>query len=149
MSQKYILSANDPNRLAVLENLIAYLRGLPEDKTYVNETKEKQKQRTDPQNRTLFGVKYPPLMEFMGLSGDREKNELHEFFCGEFFGWIEYEIMGKNKQRPKRTTTTDESGKRDILPIPEFIDFVEYIDRRASEQGCVLPDPDPMHRRER
>ena len=131
----------------VRHNATAHISLIDPDKATTITIEPYKKPRSSKQNATLFGVKYPPLMEFMGLSGDREKNELHELFCGEFFGWIEYEIMGKKKQRPKRTTTTDESGKRDILPIPEFIDFVEYIDRRAAEQGCVLPDPDPMFRR--
>ena len=131
----------------VRHNATAHISLIDPDKATTITIEPYKKPRSSKQNATLFGVKYPPLMEFMGLSGKREADELHEFFCGEFFGWRSYDIMGKRKQRPIRTTTTDEEGKRSVLKTNEFIDFVEYIDRRAAEQGCVLPDPDPMFRR--
>jgi hypothetical protein len=100
--------------------------------------------RSDPQNNALFGVAYPPLMDHMGLRGEAEKLELHEYFCGEFFGWVEYEILGKKKQRPKRTTTKNEDGKRDVIGKLLFAEFYDFVQHRAALHGVVVPDPDPQ-----
>ena len=140
---KYTLSGSLFNQ--VRANCIQHIGQLPTDKPVTVEIKPAKRTRSLKQNSTLFGLLYPHLMEFIGLRGDQEAQELHQFFCGEWFGWHEYEIMGRRKVRPKRTTTTDEQGKRDVLSTLAFIEFCEFIKQRAAEQGCVLPDPDPMH----
>lgn len=146
---KHHLVANHPGRAMVLDHLIQHLRSLPEDRSYVIEDREERKERTPTQNATLFSVVYPPIMEFMGLRGEKDRLELHEYWCGEYFGWVEYEIMGQRKQRPVRTTTTDQFGKRNVLSRVEFGDFWAFIVQRASEHGIVVPEPDPMYRRKR
>lgn len=105
------------------------------------------KKRTDEQNSALWGVAYPPIMNHMGLSGEREREELHEYWLGEYFGWVEYKIMGQRKKRPRRTTTTDENGRKDKLTTAEFAKFYDFIQRRAATFGIFVPDPDPMFKR--
>jgi hypothetical protein len=84
-------------------------------------------------------------MEHIGLRGDKEKEELHEFYCGEYFGWKEYEIMGKKKSKPVRTTTTDEDGNRDVVDKSVMYDFYSFIQHQAAMtgKGIFVPDPDP------
>lgn len=127
-------------------NAIEHARNLDPEKKWQITFEEKKDPRTNYQNRTLFGLKYPVLMEFMGLRGDDDRQALHEYFCGEYFGWKRVEIMGRVKQRPSRITTTNEHGERDVLPPDQFWDFVEFVDQRAAENGCPLPDPDPRMR---
>ena len=127
-------------------NCLAYIGNLSDDRTWSVEIREAKNARSLAQNSTLWGVVYPPLMEFMGLSGERDREDLHTFMLGEYFGWNTVEIMGRKKQRPKRTTTTDEQGKRDTISKLEFESFCEFIKRTAAEQGCFIPDPDPMPR---
>jgi hypothetical protein len=140
---KFFLSGNLFEQ--VQGNAIQYIYGLDPSRHWKVEITQQRDERSLAQNNALFGVMYPPLMEFIGLRGRRESEELHEYFCGEYFGWHEYEIMGKRKARPRRTTTTDEAGKRDVLSTVAFMDFCEFVKQRAAEQGCVLPDPDPMY----
>lgn len=144
MSQTFILDGS--LRLA---NIIRFLQQLPlikngKPKRWKLVISEYRAERSEAQNATLWGVTYPPLMEHMGLAGEREREELHEYFCGEYFGWKEYRILGKKKVRPTRTTTTDENGHRDVMPKVDFGLFLNFIQRRAAQHGVFIPDPDPF-----
>lgn len=144
---KYIIHQAG-NRAEVIENCAEAVRQTPTDRAYIWERTEYRKARTNPQNALLFGHVYPPLMEHCGLRGERDREELHEYWCGEFFGWVEYDLLGKRKQRPARSTTKDESGKRAVMSTREFSDFVEFVIQRAAEIGVLIPDPLPGYLRE-
>ena len=103
---------------------------------------EAKRERSLSQLGALFGVAYKILMREIGLRGEREKAELHDTFCGEYWGWRTVEVMGVRRQMPKRTTTTDEQGKRDVISTREQIDFYEFIQQRAAGMGWDIPDPD-------
>lgn len=105
--------------------------------------RKRKRERSDPQNHALFGVAYPPVMEFCGLSGAAEKDELHETFCGDYFGWVVYDVRGHKKRKPRRTTTKDENGKRDVLSTVDFMEFYAFVQRKSAELGVFVPDPDP------
>lgn len=126
-----------------LERALSMLTQLPSGKRYQMTIEPYEPTRSEQQNRALWGVAYPPLMKHMGLRGERDKEDLHEYFCGEYFGWARYEILGKAKQRPIRTTTMDEDGKRRLLPKMEMCDFYAFVQQRAAENGVQIPDPDP------
>lgn len=142
MSTVYYLRAGDINRGNVLENLIAALRGLDPKRTFVIEAKLYQKPRTDEQNKALWGVAYRALRDQSG----NEPEDLHTFFCGEFFGWVQHEVMGQTKRKPVRTTTHDEQGRRSVMNTLWFADFYNFIQQRAAENGYDVPDPDPLWR---
>lgn len=141
MSSEIILPAE--NREASIQRVVAYLsKCRPGHKLRV-EVSEVRRGRSGSQNASLWGVAYPPLMAHMGLRGEREAEELHEFWCGEYFGWVTYDIMGQRKKRPRRTTTTDEMGQRKVIATVEFMDFYAFIQQRSAEYGVFVPDPDP------
>lgn len=95
--------------------------------------------RSEDQNEALWGLAYKLLHEMTG----NDAEDLHAYFCGEFFGWVEYEVMGQRRKRPRRTTTKDEHGKRDVLDTISFASFFEFIQRRSAETVMVvIPDPD-------
>ena len=143
MSQTFILHANDPGRERVLLNLIAFLQRLPEDKGWEVEIARYVKARTDKQRKAMFGAAYKALMEFSGLEGSREKEQLHRDMCGEFYGWTN-DALGRRK--PVRTTTTNERGERDEISIEEQLKFYAFLQRQGAEVGCYVPDPDPFWR---
>lgn len=100
-----------------------------------------KKERSDLQNRALWGCAYRTLREATGNDPD----DLHTYFCGEYFGWTEYEVMGQKRKRPARTTTKDQSGKRDVITTLQLSDFYAFIQQRSAETvGVYVPDPDPM-----
>lgn len=120
--------------LRVLDNQLSL------DRAWEVTIKRYRRERTDLQNKALFGLAYKILHEETGNDVD----DLHTFFLGEHFGWVEYDVLGSKRRRPARTTTTDEHGKRSRLSTVEFAAFFEFIQRRAMEAaGVFIPDPDP------
>ena len=137
--KRYTLNAKGRERPTVLANVIAHIQSLPETKSWRIEIREAKKERTDAQNRALFGVAYPALSEATGYTPD----ELHEAFCRKFFGTVGVTIMGQIVTRPRRTTTTNENGERDVLPRMEFSAFYAMVQQVGAEAGVYVPDPEP------
>lgn len=128
------------NRDESIDRLVAMLRRMfPGNKVEITARKYR-KPRSDAQNNSLWGVAYKVLREASGNDPD----DLHVYFCGEYFGWVEYDVMGAKKKRPRRTTTTDENGHANKMSTVEFMDFYEFIQRRSAEAGYLVPDPDPL-----
>lgn len=98
-----------------------------------------KRQRSDLQLRALWGCAYKALREQTG----NDPEDLHAYFAGEYWGWEEFEIMGQIRKRPRRTTTRDENGRRDVISTVVMADFYDFIQRRSAEMGYDVPDPDP------
>jgi hypothetical protein len=99
-----------------------------------------KKERSDQQNKALWGCAYEHLRTATG----NDKDDLHEYFCGEYFGWEVREVMGMKKKYPKRTTTTGYDGKRDVITTLQLSDFYAFIQQRSAETVNVyIPDPNP------
>lgn len=149
MNRKFILHrSGDATRETVLRNAHAAIDAVDASKVWQVEITEHVSPRTSKQNKTLFGVVYPPIMESMGLSGQQAKEELHDVFCGLYWGVVEYEVLGQQKSRPVRTTTKNEHGKRDTLSKKDFGKFVDFVYLRAADYGIFVPDPVPHGMRE-
>lgn len=136
---QYLLPVG-PDRDRIRDNFVQFLDGLDKAKAWEIEVCLFTKPRNDQQNRALWGVAYKELSEQTG----NDPADLHTYFCGEHFGWTDYEVMGRRKLKPRRTTTTDENGKRNVMPMPEFAQFYEFIQRRAAQNGFMVSDPDPL-----
>jgi hypothetical protein len=121
--------------------LLAFLSSRPSDEEFQVTIGPIKKERSDLQNRALWGVAYKTLRDATG----NDPEDLHAYFCGEYFGWVEYEVMGRPRKRPRRSTTKDEHGKRDVISTIHLKDFYEFIQVRSAETvGVYVPDPDPM-----
>lgn len=121
--------------------LMAFLSTLDVTKEFQVTISSVKKERSDLQNRALWGCAYKTLRDATG----NDPEDLHTYFCGEFFSWVEYEVMGQKRKRPFRTTTKDENGKRDVISTIQLQDFYAFIQQRSAETvGVYVPDPDPM-----
>jgi len=85
------------------------------------------------QNRYLWGVCYPTILEQGGLEGWRNE-DLHEYFLGEHFGWETLNGFGKRRMKPLNRSSR--------LTKMEFVDFVDFIHQKSAEMGVVIPDPE-------
>lgn len=122
-------------------SLMGFLSSLPTDKEFKVTIGEVKRERSNAQNNALFGVAYKVLGEFTGYTAP----ELHEMFLRSYFGETETNVLGKVIVKPRRTTTTDETGKRNVLSTVEFMNFYAHIQQKGAEIGCYVPDPDPMY----
>jgi hypothetical protein len=105
--------------------------------------------RTIQQNRYLNGVAYKLISDKTGY----ERDEIHEYFLGLFFGWKTKRVPRKpsnpkgEESVPVRSTTTNESGEHDVLSTEDFWKYVEFLQRFAAQKlQLIIPDPDPMSR---
>ena len=122
--------------------LLDYIDRLPMVRKWMVTVKLYRRTRTNDQNRALFGVAYKAIREQTGNDVD----DLHDTFCRLYFGEIEVDVLGKIVKRARRTTTTDESGKRDVISTVDFADFYTFIQAKAAAFGVDVPDPDPNWR---
>lgn len=131
-----IPAADREQAIASLARLLAqYLPGKPLEVTI----RQRRRERSTLQTRALWGCAYRALREQTG----NDPEDLHTWACGEYFGWAEYSVMGHRRLRPKRTTTTDEDGNRDVISTTDMADFYAHLQRVAAEAGYDVPDPDP------
>ena len=137
MTQAFTLHANDTVRVNVLANCKRFLDLLPASKSWRVEISQWSKSRSLNQNAAAYGVAEKALMEFMGLRGESDKRQLHRDLCCLYFGFVELPIG----RRPKRTTTTNENGERDVLSAQAFSDFYSFIQQQGAEIGCYVPSP--------
>ena len=88
------------------------------------------------QNAYLWGVCYETILVQGGLREQGwTREDLHEYFLGEFHGWQELEGFGRKRVKPIERS----SGKSKM----EFVDYVNFIHQRAAEQlGIAIPDPE-------
>lgn len=108
--------------------------------------------RTDAQNAYLWGVANKMISDATGY----EAEEVHEYLCGQHFGWKDKRVPKTPRNPsgiesvPRRTTTRNEQGKRNVLNTREFADYVDFVQRFAAKKlGLFIPDPDPGYARER
>lgn len=120
-------------RPAVLARIIRTVEALPLDKQWTVVISQHKPRRTDAQNRYLWGVCYPAILQGGGETlGGWRAEDLHEYFLGETFGWELMEGFGQKRKRPIRRSST--------MNKQEFSDYVNTIQQRAAELGIVIPD---------
>lgn len=126
-------------RRAAIDRLLECVMNLPMERVWRINIEEAKAVRSDAQNNALWGVAYKAIREQTG----NDKDALHEYFCGEYFGWTEAKIFGQRRKRPLRSTTTDENGHRSIMSKSDFAAFYAFIQQRMAEHDVQVPDPDP------
>lgn len=134
--------AGDATRAGVLSNLHAAIDGLDGAKAWAVELKPYRKPRTNAANSYLWAC-YALAVRELGFTAE----EWHEEMCIRFFGKREREKAGGRVEvLPIRTTTTDETGARDVLTGADFWKFIEHMRREFSVGGVYIPDPTPHER---
>lgn len=113
---------------------IRMVQGLSSDKTWAIEVTEWKKPRTNQQNAFLWGVAYPAILEGGGeaLAG-WTRDDLHEYFLGECFGWETLEGFGRKRMRPLKRSSA--------LTKQEFSEYLNFLEGRCMDMGITIPEP--------
>jgi hypothetical protein len=141
-SQKIILqpkrSKDDVDQ--AIRSVVLMMRSLPDHVGWMVEITKPRKEASNQQRKALWGCAYKFLHDETG----NDQDDLHQMFCGEFFGWEEYTVLGQRKKKAIRTTTKDEEGHSDPISVDRFIEFYDFVQRHTAQTiGLVVPDPDP------
>jgi hypothetical protein len=78
---------------------------------------------------------YQQLVEHCGFTSD----DWHLHYTGEYFGWVEHVTPSGNVEyRPKRSTTKDEAGRRDVLKGEPFNKFLMFVEEDCAKRGLFI-----------
>lgn len=137
---KFVFRHNDAHRDRYQANAISAIGALDPSKDWQVEIKPHKEPYSELQRGALWGLAYRILADATGHQPD----DLHEYYCGEYWGWIDKEVMGHKFSVPARTTTTGFAGERDVISKLELADFFTFIQARARMKDIAIPDPDPL-----
>jgi hypothetical protein len=121
-----------PEQLAVAATRM--VQGLDPSRAWCIEVLEWKRPRTDQQNRFLWGVAYPAILEGGGetLAG-WTRDDIHEYFLGECFGWETLEGFGRKRMRPIKRSSK--------LNKQEFSEYLMFLEIRCEYMGIRIPEP--------
>lgn len=131
--QTFILHKHHPGRSQVLANIHQFVDRLPDGKSWRVEVKEERKNRSDDQNRYLWGGVYATILQSEVLQGWTAE-DLHEYFLGEVYGWQTVEGFGRKRLKPIRRSSK--------MSTVDFAHYIAEIQRRMAELGLFIPDPE-------
>lgn len=128
------LLRKDPLRGHDLDRAFQALVELPRDRMHRMTVEEVKGKRSLSQNAYMWGVCYPTILEKGGeaLAGWTAQ-DLHDYFLGEYHGWEVIEGFGRKRMRPIKRSSK--------LSKFEFMQYVDFIQRKAAEMGIYIPSP--------
>jgi hypothetical protein len=116
-----------------LARLVAFVSALSQDKAWRIEIAEHKRTRSNDQNAYLWQIYEHILRTCDEQLRGWTKEELHDFFLGEHFGWEKLEGFGRKRIRPVRRSSR--------LSTVEFSEFVASIQQFMAERGVYIEDP--------
>ena len=121
----------------IIKAVAVMVAAIDTSKTWCISVEPWKRKRSDAQNRFLWGVVYPMILEQGGETlGGWTRDDLHEYFLGECFGWEVLEGFGRKRMRPiKRSSAMNKQ---------EFTDYLLYIEQRCIDMG-MGPLPEPVY----
>lgn len=145
----YLLKKTDGlSRSRQIGRVVEELESLALDKQWRVGIEQVKAERSDPQNRYLWGCAYKLISDYTGY----ELADIHEDCLKRHFGTRlkkvpkSWDHPNGMKEVPIRTTTTDENGHRSVLNKIQFSDYVDFVKRYGAEAGVFIPDPDPNYK---
>lgn len=103
---------------------------------------QRDSERSGEQNSALWAVAYKTIGEHCGLWPDEYESVLHREMCKRYFGTVKAQA-GPFGDCPRRTTTRNENGERDVISKLDMANFYAFVQQWAAENldGLYIPDP--------
>ena len=133
--QRIIMPPEDSVRREMrAKRVMVYLSGLDPKKAWRVTIEEAIRKRSLSQKAYLWSI-YEHLLKVGGpdLAG-WEKEDLHDFFLGEWSGWEPKVLYGRKRLRPLKRSSK--------LNKQDFTDFLDFIMRFMAQRGIYIPSPD-------
>lgn len=127
-TQRFVIGQNGD-----LTRMIACVSALAKDGPVSVELKRHKPRRSVDQNALLWSL-YTDIIRLGGETmAGWTKDDLHDLFLGEHFGWTEMRIGKHRRKKPARRSSR--------LSKAEFSDFVDFIVRYMADLGVYLELP--------
>ena len=107
-------------------------RQMTPEKPHVVTIERKRNTRTLEQNAYLWGVVYKTLSDQFFAEHGWDKDDIHDYFLGECFGWQKLSGVSRPRVKPVHSSKN--------LPKQDFSDYIAFIQRWAAQNGIVIPD---------
>lgn len=128
------LLRKDPLREHDVDRALQVIMELPRDRAHRMTVEEVKSKRSHAQNAYLWGVCYPTILKKGGETlGGWDAQDLHDYFLGEYHGWEVIEGFGRKRMKPVKRSSK--------LSVFEFMQYVDFIQRKAAELGIYIPSP--------
>jgi hypothetical protein len=106
---------------------------LPSDKPLLVQIKLYKSRRSLEQNSYLHAVPLKLICDETGY----EIEDMKAYLMGEAFGWVEYEIMGNTRKKPRLTTSQ--------LNKEQMSWFFEWLEQWAAQTlDLIIPKPNEV-----
>ena len=126
---RYVMRSNNPDAAT---NVIRTVQGLDRKKDWDVTIKRYVKKRSNEQ----LAYFWAGIVATVVMDTGNDKDDIHDWLCGEFFGWKEVKVMGAVKKRPVRTLTSPEP-----LTVEEMVNFCEWCASRLAQEGIIVEPP--------
>jgi hypothetical protein len=116
------------------ERIEAYLSRWPDGTVLDLEIVRRQRTKSDPQRKFYFGVVLPLFMEHLGY--DKDEQDLFHRQLKIVYFQIKPDAKGIYRKVPSVFSNESE------LVVSEKSKYVEWVIRKAAQEGVYIPDPD-------
>jgi hypothetical protein len=116
------------------ERIEVYLSRFKDGTAFDVEIVRRQRTKSDPQRKFYFGVVLPMFMEHLGY--DKDEQELFHRQLKIVYFQIKPDAKGIYRKVPSVFSNESE------LVVSEKSKYVEWVVRKAAQEGVYIPDPD-------
>jgi hypothetical protein len=116
------------------ERVEAYLSRWPDGTVLDLEIVRRQRTKSDPQRKFYFGVVLPLFMEHLGY--DKDEQEIFHRQLKIVYFQIKPDAKGIYRKVPSVFSNESE------LVVSEKSKYVEWVVRKAAQEGVYIPDPE-------
>ena len=114
------------------DHIFAVLSALSQTHDWSIEIKQWRDKRSNAQLAYFYAGIVNPICEETG----NEVQDIHDFLCGEYWGWHEVKVMGQRKKKPVQTLTSPEP-----VSVENMVNFCEWCVMRMANEGIILEPP--------
>ena len=114
------------------ENIIALILKLDLQFPWEIEVKRYRKKRSNAQLAYFYAGIVKPICDETG----NDQQTIHDFLCGNRWGWKENTVFGQVRKVPVRTLTSPEP-----LPVEDMVTFCEWCVAEMAQHGILLEPP--------
>jgi len=114
------------------DDILKVISRLDSKRNWSIEIKQWRQKRSNPQLAYFYAGIVNPVVNETG----NDQQTVHDFPCGEFFGWKEVRVFDQVRKVPVQTLTSPEP-----LSVEQMSNFCEWCISRMAQEGILIESP--------